>query len=178
MHNTFSEALERLLLQRFLYDEGFDDLPTIGSEDEIDVGEIINLIQRYKRFQTKVRCGTKGKTAQFWMLYLDLFRAQVMAHTAIQENDLDMLIAAWKKFIPMYFSTNKVNYARYGSFYLHTLIHLDNIYPGLRDLLKRNGISVQGQESYPLRTAIDQRGEQTINRDGKTSGKRNSIYKN
>ena len=76
----------------------------------------------------------------------------------------------------MYFATNKVNYARYGSFYLHTLIHLDNIYPGLRDLLKRNGISVQGQESYPLRTAIDQRGEQTINRDGKTSGKRNSIY--
>ena len=80
MHNTFSEALERLLLQRFLYDEGFDDLPTIGSEDEIDVGEIINFIQRYKRFQTKVRCGMKGKTAQFWMLYLDLFRAQVM-HT-------------------------------------------------------------------------------------------------
>ena len=30
---------------------------------------------------------------------------------------------------------------------------------------------VQGQEKYPLRTAIDQRGEQTINRDAKTSGK-------
>ena len=29
---------------------------------------------------------------------------------------------------------------------------------------------MQGQEKYPCRTAIDQRGEQTINRDAKTSG--------
>ena len=31
-------------------------------------------------------------------------------------------------------------------------------------------MSVQGQSSYPTRTPIDQRGEQTINRDAKTSG--------
>ena len=36
-------------------------------------------------------------------------------------------------------------------------------------MLKKGGISVQGQDKYPLRTAIDQRGEQTINRDAKTS---------
>ena len=29
---------------------------------------------------------------------------------------------------------------------------------------------MQGQEKYLCRTAIDQRGEQTINRDAKTSG--------
>ena len=32
------------------------------------------------------------------------------------------------------------------------------------------GISVQCRERYPLRTAIDMRGEQTLNKDAKTSG--------
>ena len=31
-------------------------------------------------------------------------------------------------------------------------------------------LSVQGQEKYPCRVAIDQRGEQTISRDAKVSG--------
>ena len=30
--------------------------------------------------------------------------------------------------------------------------------------------SVQGQDKYPLRTAIDQRGEQTLNKDAKSAG--------
>ena len=37
-------------------------------------------------------------------------------------------------------------------------------------MLKKAGLSVRGQDKYPLRIAIDQRGEQTINRDAKTSG--------
>ena len=37
-------------------------------------------------------------------------------------------------------------------------------------MLISTGLSIQAQESYPLRTSIDQRGEQTINRDAKTPG--------
>ena len=59
-------------------------------------------------------------------------------------------------FLPMYFAFNKVNYAYYGSY---------------EELISMEDLLVQGQEKYPLRTAIDQRGEQTINRDAKTSGK-------
>ena len=44
------------------------------------------------------------------------------------------------------------------------------MYPVLKDMLKCKGLSVQAQEKYSLRTSIDQRGEQTINRDPKTSG--------
>ena len=36
--------------------------------------------------------------------------------------------------------------------------------------LVKNGLSIQAQEKYPLTTACDQRGEQTINRDAKTAG--------
>ena len=95
---------------------------------------------------------------------------QTMAHTAVQENQFDMRIHAWEYWIPLYFATNLFNYARYGSFYLETLKTLDHLHPGLKEMLSKYGLSVQGQDKYPHRTAIDQRGEQTINRDAKTSG--------
>ena len=41
---------------------------------------------------------------------MDLMRYQVMAHTAVQENDIDVLLYCWKKFLPMYFSLNKLHY--------------------------------------------------------------------
>jgi hypothetical protein len=37
-------------------------------------------------------------------------------------------------------------------------------------MLDKSGLSVQAQDRHPLRTATDQRGEQTINRDAKTAG--------
>ena len=44
------------------------------------------------------------------------------------------------------------------------------LYPGLKHTLSLRVLSIQAQERYPLRTAVDQRGEQTNNRDGKSSG--------
>ena len=42
--------------------------------------------------------------------------------------------------------------------------------PGCKKLLLNKGLSVKAQYRYPLRTSIDQRGEQTINWDAKSSG--------
>jgi hypothetical protein len=42
--------------------------------------------------------------------------------------------------------------------------------PEQYNLLVENGLSVQAQDQYPLGTAADQRGEQTINKDAKTAG--------
>ena len=68
------------------------------------------------------------------------------------------------------FALNKQNYARYGSLYVNSLENLEETHPGCPELIKHKGISVQGQSKYPCRTAIDQRGEQTINRDAKVAG--------
>ena len=53
---------------------------------------------------------------------------------------------------------------------MNSLSQLEEVFPGCKDLLVKKGLSVQSQDRYPLRTPIDQRGEQTINRDAKTSG--------
>ena len=96
-------------------------------------------------------------------------RMQHLIHTAVQENDFDARLAAWDYFIHLYFAFNK-NYPRYGSFYVETLKSIEQKYPGLKEMLKKAGLSVQGRDKHPLRIAIDQRGKQTINSDAKTSG--------
>ena len=48
--------------------------------------------------------------------------------------------------------------------------NLNETYPGLQELISQHRLSIQAQEKHLLRTAADQRGEQTINRDAKTSG--------
>ena len=70
----------------------------------------------------------------------------------------------------MYPAINKTWYHRYGTYYAGIRDNIDQLYPGLKQLLNKQGVSIQSQDRYPLRTAIDQRGEQTINRDAKTAG--------
>lgn len=128
------------------------------------------MVNKFENYRQEVREGKKGKTAQFWIMYLDLMRLQHQIHTAIQTNDFDMRLNAWKEMLPLYFALNKTNYARYGTWYVQTMTEVDDRYPGLKELLKSTGLSVQAQTSHPIRTSIDQRGEQSINRDAKTSG--------
>ena len=49
-------------------------------------------------------------------------------------------------------------------------MHIETLNLGMKELLMEKGMSVQAQTVHPARTAIDQRGEQTINKDAKTTG--------
>ena len=97
-------------------------------------------------------------------------RLQHQGHAAIQTNDFEMHLNAWQRVLPYYFIFNKMNYARYGSYYVQVLKEIESNYPGLKELLFPCGLSVQAQQTHPVRTAIDQWGEQTINKDAKTLG--------
>ena len=123
-----------------------------------------NLIQRYEKFRQRLSKVEFGKTAQFWLNYLDVMRLQHQGHAAIQTNDFEMRSDAWERVLPYYFVFNKMNYARCGSYYIQVLKQSESKYPGLKKLLLPCRLSVQAQEAHPVRTAIDQRGEQTINR--------------
>jgi len=41
------------------------------------------------------------------------------------------------------------------------------MYPGLGTLIYKYGLSIQAQENYQLMNAVDQSGEQTINKNAK-----------
>ena len=122
-------------------------------------------------FQQELDLGSTEKQPSFgFFFYLNILRVQQYVHTAIQENDFDLRLYAWQLFLPFYFVLGKTNYARYGSYYIQTMINIEEKYPRLKDLLKNKGISVLAQDSHNVRTAIDQRGEETINREAKTVG--------
>ena len=178
IHEIVSEALERILLKRFLHEvdpDISDELLDLATEEydlitshSLHLGE--SLRQQFHNYQQKVRQGHLGQTAQFWLIYMDMMRIQLQHHTSVQENDFELRLASIESFIPFYFYYNMQNYARYASYYVQMLKSIDTNYPGLKDLLLSTGLSVQSQDRYPLRTAVDMRGEQTLNRDAKTSG--------
>ena len=118
VHGMYAEALERLLLTRFLVQEKphipaiLRQATTFNNMEENLMNSMNVFFARYESFRQDVRDGKIGKTAQFWMIYLDLMRIQTMAHTAVQENDWKSLMYCWKRFLPMYFALNKLHYAR------------------------------------------------------------------
>ena len=63
-----------------------------------------------------------------------------------------------------------MSHARYGSYCVQVLKRIESKYPGLKELLLPCGLSVQAQETQPMRIAIYQRGEQIINKGANTSG--------
>ena len=97
-------------------------------------------------------------------------RLQHQAPAAIQTDDFKMRLVAPERVLLYYFIFNKMNYARYGSYYVQVLKQIENKYTGLMELLLPCGLSVPAQETYSVLYVIDQRGEQTINRGAKTSG--------
>ena len=178
MHSIFSEVLERLLYERFL-EECNLSIPGVlllnGNRVNGDPTDLVDEIQshadEYSEFKQRIRCEEFGKTTKFWFcLYLDVMRFQHFAHLSVQENNIEMKLICWEFFLPLYFAPSRTNYSRYGSYYLRLLQDIEEVYPGLKELLRYKGLSVQAQSRYMLRTAIDQRGEQTINRDAITTG--------
>ena len=124
-----------------------------------------------------MQSGRLGRTAQFWVaLYLDIIEVLHMIHNAGQINDFDLRMIAWEKMLPFFFAKNKTNYSRYGSYYLRMLESIELQYPGCKEILLSAGLSVQAQDHYPNRKAIDQRVEQSINRNAKTAGGIKKFY--
>ena len=81
-----------------------------------------------------------------------------------------MHVACLCKLCPLFFSYDHPNYARYTTIYCLILLNLDRTHPGLKDLLKRNGLSVNRSGVPTSRNAVDITIEQTINRHAKSHG--------
>ena len=183
VYEHFSDALERLLLVRFLEDS--PELHSIPSEllkciryspKPTDLTRLLQNVNtntfwtNYEAFRQQVRSGSLGKTAQFWIMYLDMMDRRHLLHMAIKENDFDLRLLCWTDSLPLCFAFNKHNYARYGAYYVHSLQVLDVTHPGAKQLIEKQGISVQRSHHKASRQALDQAGEQTFNRSAKSPG--------
>ena len=133
--------------------------------------DVKDLQQSFERYKEEVRAGKHGKTAQFWLVnYLDIIHILKGIHIPVQESNYKLRLKCWKEMLPYFVCLNRTNLTRYGGYFFSQSLKVDELFPGCKEPLKYYGISVQGQDRYPLRTAVDQRGEQTLDRGAKTSG--------
>ena len=56
------------------------------------------------------------------------------------------------------FCSQQTNYTRYGRYYVGAVESSDLLHPDAKQILRDNEFSVQAQDSYLLRTAVDRRG--------------------
>ena len=63
----------------------------------------------YRNYRDNIKNGSLGKTAQFWITYMNLVKMQHTIYTALS-NDFEMRRFCWEYFLAFYFALSKVNY--------------------------------------------------------------------
>ena len=183
VHEAFSEALERLFLARFL-----PNIPEVANEfaqsppgsrkvqDILSEENVASYIDSYETLKERCLKGDFGKTPQFWMMYMDLVDRQRKLHFAINNNHFSLRLLMWKKSLPLCFATNRVHYARYGTYYLKSLECLKSTHPGAKEEIENVGLSIR-RNTLGIGQAVDLAGEQTYMRNAKTAGIQRNIVK-
>ena len=187
-HKLTVEALERLLVCKFkeitdtndtllLHPEAFEMFQNLMKSPSSEMlkqtmenEKCRSYFETYQSFKTSVRIGKLGKTAQYWLSYMDNVWMILMLIKLTKSNDLDLHIAALYQLCPLLFAFDHHNYARYLPVYLMMLMNLNKTHPGSDDMLRKNGYNVC-RSLIPLsRNAVDIRIEQTISRHTKCQG--------
>ena len=177
VHEAFSEALERLFIEQYLpnipekvgeFAQGFPESMSLRNilSDDI-VKEYAN---QYQTQKAKCLNGEFGKTPQFWAKYMELVDRQQKLHYSINTNDYNLRMLTWKESLPLCFATNRVHYARYGTYYVSCLEHIGSTHPGAKEEIENVGLSVR-RNTLGIGQSIDMAGEQSYMRNAKTAGK-------
>ncbi|KAK3765688.1 hypothetical protein RRG08_026164 [Elysia crispata] len=156
--NSVKKDIKELLI--------FIDENSIESSSQNE--DVRDLWMRYSHFREGVHHGQLGKTAQFWVKYMDKVWLLLRFPRATKTNNFMAHLQCLQELCPLFFAMDHQNYARYASAYLVSLINLPHSHPGADDLLKNWGFSVSRSQVPASRTAVDLSIEQTVNRQAKS----------
>ena len=122
---TVTEAMERLLLDRFLEEEDVespDPVALLNLAQSCD-RQNLNLalqdpstlvtLNQFDAFQEKVRSGYLGKTAQFWMSVIDHTRLILMLQFSVRTNSLALFHKCNGDKANLFFAYDGPIYSRY-----------------------------------------------------------------
>ena len=121
--------------------------------------KVQDVLRRYIPVKSEGLNGDYGKTPQYWLTYIKMVSELQLLHFSLKVNNSELKIKCWEKLLPLCFTTNKIHYYRYGTFYVEQMKNLETSYSGAMEeiedfcLAKRNSVGI--------RQAIDLTGEQT-----------------
>ena len=146
------------------------DPSNINLEHILDSDQYHAYFDRYQMFQDSIRRGEMGKTAQFWLQYMDVINMILALIKANKENDLNLHIASLYELCQMFFAYDHCNYTRYVPVYMMTLLNMSATRPGATELLQRSVLSVCRSSVPKCRNPVDITIEQTFNKHAKCQG--------
>ena len=156
-HKVVAESLESLLLDRYLETRSLKGLPgdllqaidyiiNERSSENFDAAmqnkALANFLEEYSLFRQQVRRGSLGKTAQFWLTYVNLVSLVLSLLYAVKNNDYYLYGACLSKMVDLFFSFDGQNYARYLCYFSLFLVNIEETHPGTTELLKLGAVSV------------------------------------
>ena len=186
-HKTLLEALHRLLLIEFLKRRDSESsLAEIKEFDTVDqftkspsevnltaVTEdpgIAAIMNNYSVFCESVRHGQLGKTAQFWISYMDHVSLVLTLRRAVKTNDFELYSHCLSSMPDLFFSFGGQNYARYLTYYSLFLSNLESTHPGAISGIKLGAFSVARSYVPGNRCAVDKTMEETFMKVAKSRG--------
>ena len=182
------EGLERLLFMAFM-----DDLAQDSPHHTSNIAALSSLIQspsqpnlqkllldpsmlsllvEYTEFQDQVRRGVLGKTAAFWISFLDHARRIFMLIYAVKCNQFPLFHKSMCDMAELFFAFGGHNYARYLTWFDVFLTNIHESHPGAKHLLEHGAISVARSSIAGNRCAPDKTMEETFMRFSKAKSGR------
>jgi hypothetical protein len=121
---TVSEAMERLLIERFIEDEKLEvtnpvallNLVQTCSREILDHAlqdqSTLTMLDKYAAYEDKVRAGHLGKTATFWLSVIDHTRLILMLQYSVKSNNLSLFHKCNGDMADLFFAYDGPNYSR------------------------------------------------------------------
>ena len=121
---TVSEAMQRLLIERFIEEEGVEitNPATLLSlvqtcnretlEDTLQDPSTFTILEKYVTFEEKVHAGLLGKTATFWLNVIEHTRLLLMLQYAVKTNNLTLFHKCNGDMANLFFAYDGPNYSR------------------------------------------------------------------
>lgn len=126
---------------------------------------LISLFEKYVEYKNKTLIGEHGKTAQFYMIYINLVNHYFMLCRSIRTGNIELFKFILPLIANVFFAMNQPNYARYTVIYIDKLNKVHETHPGLYLQLQSGSIGIKRTDKPFSRQPIDLTLEQTINAD-------------
>ena len=184
------DALTRLLINEFTSNYSHEKIdtpallqlienihPTKLNQAHADPSTTL-LVQEFLQFKQKIREGLLGKTAMFWMSFLDQATILFLMMWAIKHNDRPLYHKCNAEMANLFFAFDGHNYSRYLAWFDLYLTNLELTHPGAMELIDAGAISVARSRISGTREATDRVMEETFMRSSHGKGGYFGIYQN
>ena len=132
--------------------------------------EVSKFINRFMTFQKYVKEGYLGKTAQFWMSYMEHVELILSLNCAVKTNNFALYGHSLRAMPSLFFTYGGQNYARYITYFGVSIANLDISHPGAIDLIKLWVFSVARSFIPGNRCVVDCTMDETFMKHAKSKG--------